>query len=77
MMSHRIVWLFVSFWSLERQGLTSEDVKQDGHRFFHALEGEGELTAQQIKDHVIEHMINHPEPSKNVTEEECHPATSE
>ena len=66
MMSHRIVWIFVSFWSLERQGLTSEDVTQDGHRFFHALEGEGELTVQQIKDQVIEHMIDHPEPSKNV-----------
>ena len=64
---------------LERQGLTPEDVTQDGHSFFHALSRQidGELTAEQIKDQVIQHMIDHFESYTNVTEEERHQATSE
>ncbi|CAF1353887.1 unnamed protein product, partial [Didymodactylos carnosus] len=64
---------------LERQGLASEDVTQDGYSFFHALSRQidGELTAEQIKDQVIQHMLNHPDSYTNVTEEEYHQATSE
>ena len=64
---------------LERQGLTFDEVTQDGHSFFHALSRQidGELTAEQIKDQVIQHMISHPDSYTNVTEEERHQATSE
>ena len=64
---------------LERQGLKSEDVPQDGHSFFHALSHQidGKLTSEQIKDQVIQHMITNADSYTNITEEERHQATSE
>jgi hypothetical protein len=64
---------------LERQGLKSEDVEQDGHSFFHALSQQidSKLTSEEIKDQVIQHMIDNADFYKNVTEQERHQATSE
>ncbi|CAF4050160.1 unnamed protein product, partial [Adineta steineri] len=64
---------------LERQGLKIEDVPQDGHSFFHAIERQldNKLTNEQIKDQVIELMIGHAEHYSNITDEKRHQATSE
>ncbi|CAF4871145.1 unnamed protein product, partial [Rotaria sp. Silwood1] len=64
---------------LEKLGFIPEDVPADGHSFFHALSKQinGELTADEIKNQVIEHMINHSDTYQMITEEERHQATCE
>lgn len=64
---------------LERQNLKAEDVPQDGHSFFHAISRQldGELTADQLRNQVIQHMMTYPDSYTNITEEERHQAASE
>ena len=64
---------------LEKQSLRPEDVQQDGHSFFHALarQLDGQLTGDQIKSQVIQHMVTHADSYTNVTDEERHQAASE
>ncbi|CAF1257028.1 unnamed protein product, partial [Didymodactylos carnosus] len=64
---------------LEKLGFIPDDVPADGHSFFHALSKQihGELTADEIKNQVIEHMINHSDAYRTISEEERHQATCE
>lgn len=63
---------------LEQEGYDYIDTPRDGLSFFHAISHQidGQLTAQQIKDQVIQHLIDNKEHYKEMNDEQRHLATS-
>ncbi|CAF1164516.1 unnamed protein product [Didymodactylos carnosus] len=64
---------------LEEQGFICDDVPQDGDSFFHSLSKQlrGNKTSDEVKNELIQHLIDHADLYPQIGEEERHKAAAE